>query len=152
MSEVKITHYNPRQDKEELLQLIKNFEYRVGEVDLDVVSKELDHRANDLKLRNSIILAKEDEKLVGAGFITMWSDYLGRSNLIVHDIVTEKENAFKKGIEEKILRELFKYFKNILKINQFYMYARKKGDINIKSIMMKLGIKAGEIEIYFKTL
>ena len=55
MGEIKIKHYNPRQDKEAILQLIKKFEYRVGEVDLDAVSKELDHRANDLKMRNSIM-------------------------------------------------------------------------------------------------
>ena len=107
--------------QEELLKLIKEFEYRVGEIDLNQVSKELDNRANDLKLRNSIVLAKEDEIIVGAGFISIWNDFLGRTQVIVHDVITRKKDAFKKGIEEKILKELIKYMKNILKIDEFHM-------------------------------
>ncbi len=148
MADIKITRFNPRQDKEEMLALIKEFDYRVKDINLDEVSKQIDLRNKDLKLRNSMILAKEDNIIVGAGFFSIWKDFLGKSHCIVHDVVTKKVHAFKKGIEEKIYRELFQYLKKTMKIEKIYMFAQKRGDSNLKSLFMKLGIKSGDMDYY----
>ena len=148
MAPIKITRFNPRNDMDDLLALIDDFEYRVGEIDLNAVKEQIKARNKDLKLRNSMIIAKEASKIVGAGFFSLWKDFLGKSHCIVHDVVTRKENAFKKGIEEKILRELFQYLKKTMKINKVYLFADKKGDSNLKSVFMKLGIKKGTREYY----
>ena len=152
MSEITITRYNPRKDKEELEQLIKEFEYRVGEVDLKLWNAELDSRLKDLRLRNSMILAKDGEKLVGAGFFSIWNDYLGRQNCVIHDVIVRKEDAFKRSIEESILRELFNYLKKTMKIEEVSLYAKKKGDSNLQSVLIKLGIKKSEWDHYIHEL
>ena len=152
MSEIKITRYDPREDKEELENLVKDFEYRLGEVDLDKFKKELETRLKDLLLRNSMILAKEEGKLVGAGFFSIWKDYLGRQTCVMHDIIVQKENAFKKGIEESIAREMFIYLKKIMKIDAVTIYAKKRGDTNLQSVLMKLSVKKSDWEIYEKIL
>ncbi|WP_457558037.1 N-acetyltransferase family protein [Candidatus Harpocratesius sp.] len=148
MSEITITRYNPRKDKDELEQLLKDFEYRIGKVDFDKFSKEIEERSKDLRLRNSMILAKEDGKIVGAGFFSIWNDYLGRQHCVLHDVIVRKEHSFKKGIEEKIMRELFNYLKKTMKIEKVSLYAKKKGDSNLLSVLMKLGIKKSEWDHY----
>lgn len=152
MSEIKITRYNPRKDKEELEALVKDFEYRIGEVDLVKFNKEIEDRLKDLKLRNSMILAKEDGKIVGAGFFSIWNDYLGRQNCVLHDIIVRKDDAFKKGIEELVMRELFNYLKKTMKIKDVSIYAKKKGDSNFQSVLIKLGIKKSEWDHYIHEL
>ncbi|MHA1745807.1 MAG: hypothetical protein ACTSWW_07395, partial [Promethearchaeota archaeon] len=79
LNEIQISRYNPRLDREGLLELVKDFEYRVGEerLDLEKFSVELDKRSLDLKLRNSMILGKIDNRIIGAGFFSLWTDYLG---------------------------------------------------------------------------
>ncbi|MHA1672315.1 MAG: hypothetical protein ACTSYI_01680 [Promethearchaeota archaeon] len=152
MSEIKITRYDPRKDKEELENLVKNFEYRLGEVDLVKFAKELEARLKDLRLRNSMVLAREEGKLVGAGFFSIWNDYLGRQTCVLHDIILQKEDAFKKGIEESIAREIFSYLKKTMKIEKVSVYAKKRGDTNLQSIFMKLGVKKSDWELYEKSL
>ena len=141
---LKLTRYNPRQDKADLEALVADFQYRLdllGEkLDLTKFSKEIDQRSKSLINRNSIVLAKEDTNLVGAGFFTIWCDFLGNQHCLVHDVVTRKEDAFKKGIEETVLRELFTYLKKTMKIEKIGLWARKR-DSNFQSVLMKLKIK-----------
>ncbi|MHA1720070.1 MAG: hypothetical protein ACTSWX_03565 [Promethearchaeota archaeon] len=148
MSEIKIVRYDPRKDKAALIELIKEFEYRsIYPIDVQKFSNEIENRVKDLKLRNSMILAKEEERIVGAGFFTLMNDYLGNSHCIIHDVVIRKEDSFKRGIEEKILRELFSYLNKTMKIDKVGFFIRRK-DSNIQSLLMKLKIKKSELDYY----
>ena len=73
--EIQISRFNPRQDKDTLLELVKEFGYRVENIDLEKFSAELDTRSKDLKLRNSLILAKLDIQIIGAGFFSQISAF-----------------------------------------------------------------------------
>ena len=151
IKEIQISRYNPRQDKEALLELVKDFEYRVGKkINLENFSAEIDKRSKDLKLRNSLILAKgkSEYRIIGAGFFSLWTDHLGYMHCYVHHVITRKEDAYKLGIEEKILRELFAYLKKTMKIEKVILFAKKTGDSNLQSIFMKLGIKKGDVDLY----
>ncbi len=154
LNEIQISRYNPRLDREGLLELVKDFEYRVGEerLDLEKFSVELDKRSLDLKLRNSMILGKIDNRIIGAGFFSLWTDYLGFGHCYVHHVITRKEDAYKKGIEEKIMRELFNYLKMTMKIEKVNLFAKKQGDSNLQSIFMKMGIKKNDVDMYEYTL
>ena len=149
MADIKIKRYNPRKDKEDLIDLVSDFEYRsLYPIDVKKFEKEIDDRVKDLKLRNSIVLAKEDGNLVGAGFFTIWSDYLGNDHCYVHNVVTRKEDSFKKGIEELLLKELFKYLKKTMKVEKVGLWAKKR-DSNFQSVLMKMGIKKNrDLEYY----
>ena len=149
MADIKIKRYNPRKDKEALIDLVCDFEYRsLYPIDVKKFEKEIDDRVKDLKLRNSIVLAKEDGNLVGAGFFTIWSDYLGNDHCYVHNVVTRKEDSFKKGIEELLLKELFKYLKKTMKVEKVGLWAKKR-DSNFQSVLMKMGIKKNrDLEYY----
>lgn len=142
--EIKLSRYNPRQDKADLEAIVADFQYRLDQlgekVDLDKFSKEIDQRSKSLINRNSIVLAKDGDVLVGAGFFTIWTDFLGNQHCLIHDVVTRKENAFKNGIEEAVLRELFNYLKKTMKIDKIGLWARKR-DSNFQSVLMKLKIK-----------
>jgi hypothetical protein len=149
---IEITAYDPRADKEDLEALVNDFAYRsIAPIDIEKFSKETAKRVLDLKLRNAIRLAKEDGVLVGAGFFTIWIDNLGNTQCFVHDVVVRKEDSFKKGVEEAILRELFKYIKSTMKIDKIGLFA-KKTDTNFKSLMLKLKIKASDLDFYEHTL
>ncbi len=148
MSEIKIVRYDPRKDKEDLEALIKEFEYRsIYPIDIQKFSSEIGNRVKDLKLRNSMILAKIEDKVVGAGFFTIVNDYLGNIHTTIHDVVVRKEDSFKKGIEELILRELFLYLKKTMKIDKIGIFIRRN-DSNIQSLLMKLKIKKSELDYY----
>lgn len=151
MVEIKLRRYDPRKDKEALEDLVKNFEYRsIYPLKIDAFAKELGRRVLQLELRNSIVLATEgeqEEKVVGAGFFSTWIDYLGNTHCVVHDVVTRKEDSFKKGIEEAVLKELFKYFKNTMKIEKINMFVRKN-DSNFQSLLMKMQIKKSDLDYY----
>jgi hypothetical protein len=149
---ITVERYDPRKDKEELDALIKDFSYRsIYPIDPASVQKEIAKRVLDLKLRNSILLAKEEGKIVGSGCFTLWVDYLGNTQCIVHDVVVRKEDSFKKGIEEAILRELFKYIKNTMQITKIGLFA-KKNDSSFQSLMMKMAIKKSDLDFYEHTL
>ncbi len=150
MSKIKLTRYNPRKDKEDLISLVEDYDYRsIYPIDIKRFEKELDERVKDLKLRNSIILAKEEGELVGAGFFTIWKDYLGNEHCYVHNPVVRKENSFKKGIEEEILKELFKYLKKTMKVDKIGLWAKKR-DGNYQSVLMKMGIKKNRDLDYYE--
>ena len=149
---IEITAYDPRKDKDELEALIQDFEYRsIYPINIEKFSKETAKRVLDLKLRNAVKLAKIDGVIVGAGIFTIWYDYLGNTQCYIHDVVVRKEDSFKKGIEEAILRELFKYIKSTLKIDKVALFARKT-DSNFQSLMLKLKIKKAELDFYEFTL
>jgi L-amino acid N-acyltransferase YncA len=148
MADLKISRYDPRKDKEGLEELIAAYDYRsIYPIQKDLFSKEIGKRVLDLKLRNSMVLAKEDEKIVGAGSFTTYDDYLGNTHCIVHDVAVRKEDSYKKGIEEAVLRELFKYIKSTMKIEKIELFF-KKGDSNAQSLLLKLGIKPSDLIFY----
>lgn len=148
MGEIKLVRYDPRKDKEGLIALVSEFGYRsIYPINKESFDKEISKRVLDLKLRNSVILAKDDEKIMGAGFFTTYEDFLGNTHCLVHDVVVRKEDSFRKGIEEMIIRELFKYIKNTMKIDKVEMFFRQK-DSNAQSILMKLAIKPSELVFY----
>jgi L-amino acid N-acyltransferase YncA len=152
MADFKITRYDPRKDKADLEELVGEYEYRsIYPINIAKFSKEISQRVLDLKLRNSIVLAKEEEKIIGAGFFTIWTDFLGNTQCVVHDVVVRKADSFKKGIEEAILRELFKYIKQTMKIDKIGLFARKK-DSNFQSILMKMKIKKSDLDFYEHSL
>jgi ribosomal protein S18 acetylase RimI-like enzyme len=152
MADLEIIRYDPRKDKEELEKLIKDFEYRsIYPINLENFQKEISKRVLDLKLRNSILLAKDGGKLIGAGFFTLWLDYLGNIQCYIHDLVVRKEDSFKRGIEEALLRELFKYIKSTLKIDKIGLFARRN-DSNYQSLLMKMQIKKSDLDFYEHTL
>ena len=109
--------------------------------------KEIEHRVLDLKLRNSIILAKEEGKIIGAGMFSPYNDDFGNPHCIVHQVLTYKEDAYKKGIEETVMRELFKYIKNTMNISQIEIVCDPK-DSRFQSVLMKLGIKRSKLLLF----
>ncbi len=108
-----IDRYDPRKDKEEILEIFEDFienksyffSYK------ERFESELNKRVLDLKYRNSIILARENGKIVGAGFVSTYIDILGKENCVIHQVMTKKEDSYKRSIEERIIRELMKYVK-----------------------------------------
>ncbi len=146
---IKITRYNPRRDKENLEALVKDFEYKTGApIDLEKFSKHIEERAKNLVYRNSIILAMDDNNLVGAGCFSMYTDFLGEQVCIIHDVITRKEDSFKKGIEELILRELFVYIKKTVQLEKCEFIVQKK-DSNFQSLLLKLKIRENpNLKIY----
>jgi len=144
-----IDRYDPRKDKEELLKIFEDFienksyffSYK------ERFETELNKRVLDLKYRNSIILARENGTIVGAGFVSVFTDILGNENCFVHQVMTKKEDSYKRSIEERILRELMKYVKTTLKINKISLQCRDS-DSALRSLMLKLGIKKSKEVLY----
>jgi hypothetical protein len=75
----------------------------------------------------------------GFGTYTLFRDYLGNDRVIIHQALTKKEDSFKKGIEEKIIREIQLYVKRTLKIDKVY-YICPDSDGALRSLFLKLGI------------
>ncbi len=151
-SEIKIVRLDPRKDMEAVKELVSKFEYRAEKsIDVGKFEKELNKRLKDLILRNGNILAKIGDKIVGAGFFTVWHDILGNPNCIIHDVFVEKGDAFKKGIEEAVIREMFTYLEKTLKLETACLFANKR-DGNFQSLLMKLGLKKSNLDYYQKIL
>lgn len=144
-----IDRYDPRKDKEEILEIFEDFienksyffSYK------ERFESELNKRVLDLKYRNSIILARENGKIVGAGFVSTYIDILGNENCLIHQVMTRKEDSYKRSIEERIIRELMKYIKTTLKINKAYIKCRDS-DSALRSLLLKLGIKKSKEVLY----
>jgi len=144
-----IDRYDPRKDKEEILEIFEDFienksyffSYK------ERFESELNKRVLDLKYRNSIILARENGKIVGAGFVSTYIDILGNKNCLIHQVMTKKEDSYKRSIEERIIRELMKYIKTTLKINKAYIKCRDS-DSALRSLLLKLGIKKSKEVLY----
>ena len=145
---MEIVRYDPRKDKEELMNLAIAFSDRsYTPFEEATFKKEIEQRVLDLKLRNSIILAKEDGKIIGAGMFSPYNDDFGNPHCIVHQVLTFKDDAYKRGIEEAIMRELFKYIKNTMNISKIEILCDPK-DSRFQSILMKLGIKRSKLYLY----
>ena len=102
--------------------------------------EELNRRTLDLQYRNSMVLAKEDGKVLGFGTYTQFKDYLGNDRVLIHQVLTRKKDSFKLGIEEKIIRELQLYIKRSLKIDKVYFIC-PDSDGASRSLFLKLGVK-----------
>ena len=147
---MKIKRYDPRKDKDGLIELAEAYsEFSTTKFVKETFVKEIESRVKDLVLRNSIILAKEDdEKIIGAGFFTIYNDHFGNSQCKIHHVLTKKEDSFKKGIEEAIMKELFKYLKNTMKITNIGLYCMDKNS-QYRSVLMKMGIKKSK-HLYYE--
>ena len=93
-----IQRYDPRVDKDALKELFEDFienkSYFVSH--WEKFEDELNKRTLSLQYRNSLIVAKEDGRLVGFGTYTLFGDYLGNDRVLIHQILTRKEDSFKK--------------------------------------------------------
>jgi hypothetical protein len=87
-----------------------------------------------------MVVAKLDGQIVGFGTYTLFRDYLGNDRVLLHQVLTKKEESFKKGIEEQIIRELQLYIKRSLKIDKVF-YICPDNDGALRSLFLKLGIK-----------
>jgi hypothetical protein len=136
-----VDRYDPRADKDALKEIFTNFiaikSYFFST--WEKFEEELNRRTLDLQYRNSMVVAKEDGKIVGFGTYTLFRDYLGNDRVLIHQILTKKEDSFKKGIEEMIIREMQLYIKRTLKIDKVYFIC-PDGDGALRSIFLKIGI------------
>ena len=137
-----IERYDPRIDKDALKEIFEDFiENRSYFVSIwEKFEEELNKRTLDLQYRNSMVVAKEGGKVIGFGTYTLFRDYLGNDRVLIHQILTKKEDSYKKGIEEQIIRELQLYIKRTLKIDNVF-FISPESDGAMKSIFLKLGIK-----------
>ena len=137
-----IDRFDPRSDKPAIKEIFEDFienkSYLVSH--WQRFEEELNRRALDLQYRNSMVVAKEEGKLLGFGTYTLFRDYLGNDRVLVHQVLTNKEDSFKKGIEEKIIRELQLYIKRSLKIDKVYFIC-PDSDGALRSLFLKLGVK-----------
>jgi len=85
-------------------------------------------------------VAKENGKIFGFGTYTLFRDYLGNDRVLIHQVLTKKEDSYKKGIEEQIIRELQLYIKRSLKIDKVYFIC-PDSDGATRSLFLKLGVK-----------
>ncbi len=138
---ITITRIDPRADKDDILHLTQAyFEWQKLPYDPKNFELELSNRLADLKKRNGIILVKEEGKLVGIGFFTVYKNFLNVDECVFHKPMTRKEDSFKKGIEEAIFREMMKYAKSIFGISKF-TFRSSESDLAWVNLLMKLGIK-----------
>ena len=136
-----VDRYDPRADKDALREIfinfiaIKSYFFSTWEK----FEEELNRRTLDLQYRNSMVVAKEDGKIVGFGTYTLFRDYLGTDRVLIHQILTKKEDSYKKGIEEMIIREIQLYIKRTLKIDKAYFICPDE-DGALRSVFLKVGI------------
>ncbi|MFX1477484.1 MAG: hypothetical protein ACFFCI_05090 [Promethearchaeota archaeon] len=133
--------YDPRIDKAALKEIFEDFVENKSYFfsHWQRFEEELNRRSLDLQYRNSMVVAKEDGNIVGFGTYTLFRDYLGNDRVLIHQILTKKEDSFKKGIEEMIIRELQLYIKRTLKIDKVYFICPDT-DGALRSVFMKVGI------------
>ena len=150
---ITIERYDPRRDKDELRELfddfIRNKSYFPS--NWNKFEYELNKRLLNLQYRNSMVMAKEDGKIVGWGTYTILRDYLGNDRTLIHQVLTRKEDSYKKGIEEMIIKELMNYSKSILNINKFNIIC-PDSDGNLRSVLLKLGLKKSDFVWYEKDI
>ena len=148
---ITIERYDPRRDKDELRELfddfIKNKSY--FQSNWNKFEYELNKRLLNLQYRNSMVMAKENGKIVGWGTYSIIRDYLGNDRALIHQVLTRKEDSYRKGIEELIIRELINYAKSILDIKTFNIQC-PDSDGNLRSVLLKLGLKKSQY-IWYET-
>lgn len=144
-----VDRYDPRLDQDDLKEIFEDFIENKAYFfsHWKKFQEELNKRSLDLQYRNSMVVAKEEGKIVGWGTYTIFRDYLGNDRALIHQILTKKEDSYKKGIEEKIIRELQLYIKKTLKIDKTYFIC-PDSDSALRSIFMKLGFKKSQFIWY----
>jgi len=134
--------YDPRLDKESLKDIFEDFienkSYFAST--WEEFEKELNKRVLTLATRNSMIVAKEEGKIVGWGTYTLIKDYLGNQRALIHQVLTKKEDSYRKGIEEQIIRELKLYVKRTLNLDKVFLICQDS-DSALRNLVMKLGAK-----------
>ena len=134
--------FDPRLDKDAVKEIFEDFienkSYFVSS--WQEFEKELNKRVLDLQYRNSMIIAKEEGKIVGWGTYTLIEDYLGNQRALIHQVLTKKEDSYRKGIEELIIRELKLYVKRTLNLDKVFLLCQDS-DSALRNLVMKLGAK-----------
>jgi hypothetical protein len=150
---LEITRYDPRKDKEALNELFNDFIENKSyfSSNWNKFEYELNKRLLNLQYRNSMIIAKEGDKLIGWGTYTIFRDYLGNDRVLIHQVLTKKEDSFKKGIEEAIIREIITYIKKTTEIDKFNILG-PDSDGSLRSLLLKLGLKKSKFIWYENNL
>ncbi len=137
-----VERFDPRLDKDAVKEIFEDFienkSYFIST--WQEFEKEVNKRVLDLQYRNSMIVAKEEGEIVGWGTYTLITDYLGNKRALIHQVLTKKENAYRKGIEEQIIRELKLYVKRTLKLDRVFLICQDS-DSALRNLVMKLGPK-----------
>jgi hypothetical protein len=87
-----------------------------------------------------MIVAKEDGMILGWGTYTLIEDYLGKKRALIHQVLTKREDSYRKGIEEIIIRELQMYIKRSLNLDKVFLICQDS-DSALRNLVMKLGAK-----------
>lgn len=150
---VEIGRYDPRVDKDALKELFEDFIENKSyfHTTWKKFEETLNKRVLDLQYRNAMIIAKEGGKIVGWGTISIFVDYLGMERAVIHQVVTKKEDSYKKGIEELIIKEILAYLKTSLKMEKVHMIC-PDSDSPMRSLLMKFGLKKSQYMWYEKDL
>lgn len=150
---MEITRYDPRKDKEALNELFNDFIENKSyfSSNWNKFEYELNKRLLNLQYRNSMIIAKEGDKLIGWGTYTIFRDYLGNDRVLIHQVLTKKEDSFKKSIEEAIIREIITYIKKTTEIDKFNILG-PDSDGSLRSLLLKLGFKKSKFIWYENNL
>jgi hypothetical protein len=139
---IETDRYDPRLDREQLKEIFEDFienkSYFIST--WNEFEKELNKRVLDLQYRNSMIIAKEEGVIVGWGTYTLIKDYLGNNRALIHQVLTKRENSYRKGIEELIIRELKLYIKRTLNLDKVFIICQDS-DSALRNLVMKLGAK-----------
>ena len=141
--------FDPRLDKDAVKEIFEDFienkSYFVST--WQEFEKELNKRVLDLQYRNSMIIAKEEGKIVGWGTYTLIKDYLGNQRALIHQVLTKREDSYRKGIEEQIIRELKLYVKKTLNLDKVFLICQDS-DSALRNLVMKLGAKKSKYYWY----
>jgi len=139
---IETDRYDPRLDKDALKEIFEDFienkSYFIST--WKEFEKELNKRVLDLQYRNSMIIAKEEGVIVGWGTYTLIKDYLGNNRALIHQVLTKREDSYRKGIEEQIIRELKLYIKRTLNLDKVFIICQDS-DSALRNLVMKLGAK-----------
>jgi RimJ/RimL family protein N-acetyltransferase len=139
---IETDRYDPRLDRDALKEIFEDFienkSYFIST--WKEFEKELNKRVLDLQYRNSMIIAKEEGVIVGWGTYTLIKDYLGNNRALIHQVLTKREDSYRKGIEEQIIRELKLYIKRTLNLDKVFIICQDS-DSALRNLVMKLGAK-----------
>jgi len=139
---IETDRYDPRLDKDVLKEIFEDFiEHKsYFSSTWQEFEKEINKRVLDLQYRNSMIVAKEEGEIVGWGTYTLIEDYSGKKRALIHQVLTKRENSYRKGIEELIIRELKLYIKRTLNLDRVFLICQDS-DSALRNLVMKLGAK-----------
>ena len=89
MKNLIVERYDPRVDKDALKEIFEDFienkSYFFSH--WERFEEELNKRTLDLQYRNSMVVAKDEGKIIGFGTYTLFRDYLGNDRVIIHQIL-----------------------------------------------------------------